>query len=310
MHTTVRVAWRRITLLSPALLLMLGLTGPAWGAEGAIEFKVTEPPADWKLAPFYKKHVSAGGLPVVSSEKVSDYALFEAAYLIDMMLGERPDIRQALIENKVRFSVMAVDELTTQIPEHSDLTPGKYWDRRARGLGATRVRPSVSCGEENLLRYPGDPYGTESILVHEFSHAIHHMGLNAVDKTFEDRLKKAYQDAMDQGLWQGKYAATNRAEYWAEGVQSYFDTNRPPDHDHNHVDTREELEEYDPELAGLIDEVFRKSKWRYVVPAKRTEKGHLAGYDPATAPRFAWPPELVKWYDNYQADKKQNGKKD
>src|SRR5205823_2033821 len=65
--------------------------------------KVTPPPADWKLAPFYKKHVSAGGLPVVGSEKVSDFALREAAYLIGQMLAERPDLLQALIKNKVRF---------------------------------------------------------------------------------------------------------------------------------------------------------------------------------------------------------------
>jgi len=28
-------------------------------------------------------------------------------------------------------------------------------------------------------------------------------------------------------------------EYWAEAVQSWFDTNREPDHDHNHVNTRD-----------------------------------------------------------------------
>ena len=31
------------------------------------------------------------------------------------------------------------------------------------------------------------------------------------------------------------YAAKNRAEYWAEGVQCWYDTNRTMDHDHNHI---------------------------------------------------------------------------
>jgi len=43
------------------------------------------------LGPFYTKYVSAHGLPVVGSAKVSDFALREAAYLVDQMLGHRPD---------------------------------------------------------------------------------------------------------------------------------------------------------------------------------------------------------------------------
>jgi|GEM_PF-454647 len=260
--------------------------------------------AAFGLDPFYKKYVDAGGLPVVASEKVSDYALLEAAYLIGRMLQNRDDILKALAENKTRFVVMAHDEWTTMIPEHSDLEPAKFWDKRARGLGATPARPAVSCGEENLLGYPGDPYEKENILIHEFAHAIHHMGLSSVDDEFDGRLEKLYRKAMAKGLWKDKYAANNRAEYWAEGVQSWFDTNRPPDHDHNHVDTRAELEEYDPELAALIADVFGEIDWRYSKPAARKEPAHLTGFDPAAAPRFVWPPELVEWYRQYEAEQK------
>ena len=37
------------------------------------------------------------------------------------------------------------------------------------------------------------------------------------------------------------YASKNRAEYWAEGFQCWYDTNRTMDHDHNHIKTREQL---------------------------------------------------------------------
>ena len=121
-----------------------------------------------------------------------------------------------------------------------------------RGLGATPHRPAVSCGEENLLRFPGDPYWQESLLIHEFAHAIHKMAVRELDPTFDRRLKETYQAAIKQGLWQGKYAGTNCDEYWAEGVQSWFDDNRPEDHDHNHVNTRKELIAYDPALAKLL----------------------------------------------------------
>jgi hypothetical protein len=282
--------------------VVIGLQGSPAPAQSATAEppRVGTPPADLvealHLSPFYRKYVGAGGFPVLGSESVSDFALLEAAYLVNHMLDGRDDIRQALIANKVRFAVMAYNELTTMVPEHSDLQPGRFWDRRARGLGPTTERPAVSCGEENLLGYRGDPYAAENILIHEFAHAIHLMGLNTVDSTFDRRLAETYKAAMAEGLWKGKYASGNAAEYWAEGVQSWFDTNRENDHDHNHVNTRAELKEYDPRLAALLAEIFGDKPWRYRRPADRpaAERTHLDGYDAGKAPRFAWPAELIE----------------
>ena len=278
-------------------------------AHAQISTAVIAPPKDeverLQLSPFYKQYLSAKGLPVVASAKVSPMALYEARYLIDKMLEGRDDIRQRLTKNKVRFAIMAVDEMTTAIPEHSDLTPAKYWDRRARGLGASKQRPAVSCGEENLLRLPGDPYWQESLLIHEFAHAIHKMAVCELDKEFDQRLQDAYRSAIKAGLWKGKYASTNPGEYWAEGVQSWFDDNRLPDHDHNHVNTRKELKEYDPTLAKLIEGIFGAGEWRYQKPKDRPikERLHLQGFEPNKAKRFQWPAGLEAWYREYMKKK-------
>lgn len=258
------------------------------------------------LSDFYKKYVNLRGFAIVSSQKVPDYALLEAAYIVNEMLSDRQDILDALIANKVRLAVMAYDELTTDIPEHSDLKPARFWDKRARGLGPTHRRPAVSCAEENMLCYPGDPYYKENILIHEFAHAIHQMGLGSVDKTFDERLRKAYDEAMGKGLWKGTYAGGNPSEYWAEGVQDFFNDNRENDSEHNYVNTRKELFEYDPQLAGLIEEVFGDKQWEYKKPMLREPQGrkHLAGYDPAKAPHFSWPEGLVEWYNKYEAEKR------
>src|SRR6516162_7282239 len=120
------------------------------------------------------------GFPIFSSEKVSDEALIEAADIVDHMLDGRDDVRRAMIENKVRLVVMAPTEMTTDLPEQRGMTPKDYWDRRARGLGG-RV---TSCGEENLLNLKGDRYRGENILIHEFAHAIHEIGLRRVDAKF------------------------------------------------------------------------------------------------------------------------------
>jgi cyclophilin family peptidyl-prolyl cis-trans isomerase len=243
-----------------------------------------------QLDSFYTKQTDLKGFPILSSARTTDFALREAAWIISRMLAARDDILAAMASNKVRLAVMAATEFTTDIPEHRTLRPQVYWDRRARGLGATRERPAVSCAEENLLEYPGDPYAAENILIHEFAHAIHELGLSAVDPTFDKRLRDAYHSATNRGLWKATYAAENPHEYWAEGTQSWFDDNRENDSLHNHVNTRAELKEYDPALAQLCAEIYGDGPWRYLRPSRRpsAERAHLIGYDRAQAPPFVW----------------------
>jgi hypothetical protein len=272
----------------------------------AAEPEVAAPPAELKLDSVYTKYISASGYPIVASDKVNNYALKEAAYLVDMMLAKRPDVREAMIDSGSRLIVMAHCELTTDIPEHSKLRPKDFWDARARGLGGSQTDPVCSCGEENLLAYDGDPYSTENILIHEFAHNIHLRGMVRVDPTFDDRVQKTYDDAMQAGLWKGKYASTNHHEYFAEAVQSWFDNNRENDHDHNHVNTRAELLEYDPALAALCKEVFGDTELKYSKPTTRL-KDHLAGYDPSKAPKFVWPERLTKAKDEIRAKAKRRG---
>lgn len=291
---------------------MLGIPAPFFQAviqKGEVpreKYRVQQPPAEMKLDSFYAKYVDASGYPVVSSKKVNDYALKEAAYLIDMMLAERPDVRKAMIESGSRMIVMAHNEFTTEIPEHSKLRPTEYWDARARGLGGSKTDAVCSCAEENVLAFEGDPYSTENILIHEFAHNIHLRGMVNVDNTFDDRLKQTYDRAMSAGLWEGKYASTNHAEYFAEGVQSWFNNNRQPDHDHNHVDTRQELREYDPGLAAICEEVFGATELIYTKPTTRLE-GHLAGYDPSKSPKFVWPERVKQSRAKIREDTKKRG---
>ena len=62
---------------------------------------------------------------------------------------------------------------------------------------------------------------------------------------------------MALGRWESTYAATDSAEYWAEGVQSWFNVNQQPQVGiHNEVDTRAELKIYDPALHSLISTIF------------------------------------------------------
>lgn len=285
------------------LTLPLALVALATKIQSPIPDEVRK---EFGLKEHYQQVLLIEGFPIVASEKVHPAALKEAEHTMRSMLKNRPDILRQLAKNKVRYSIMATSERTCDIPEHSDLEPPEFWNRRARGLGATRQRPSVSCGEENLLHNPGDPYNTESICVHEFAHAIHLMALDTLDPTFDERLKKTYQSAMARSLWTGKYAGSNRNEYWAEAVQSWFGTNREDDHDHNHVNNRKELVEYDPAVAKLCQEVFGDNDWVYVRAddPSRANEPHLKNLDRTKLTSFSWTKKEQAAYDAHNKKKK------
>ena len=259
------------------------------------------------LDPFYQQWVDVGGFPIVASKKVSPYALKEAAWIVWQMIEHRRNVLlRAMVQNKLRLVVIAHTEMLTQIPDHSNMHPNFYWDKRARGLGSTSDDPTVSCSEENMLNYPGDPYAGEHVQIHEFAHALHWIW-DTVTPGFDDRLRTEYDAAIRKGLWQGTYAGSNHHEYWAEGVQSWFNANWENTWVHNHVNTRSELKEYDPRLAVLLTEVFGDRNWRYTSVPARADQLHLQGFDPQDSPTFVWPPALLALHEELRGNPESTG---
>jgi hypothetical protein len=220
---------------------------------------------------FYTQQVDAGGLPVLASARVDALALQAAAQVVQGMLASRADLLAVLRAVGVRVAVIGRDELTTDLPEYADLQPRDHWNARTRGVGATRQRPVCSAAEENLLGLPGDRYRGESIMVHEFAHTVFDLAATRLDAALAARLRALYRQAMDAGLWQHTYAAANASEYWAEGVQSWFDANRyqrAANGVHGPVATRAALQAHDPALANFIAGVFGDTRWRWDRPGQ------------------------------------------
>ncbi len=125
-----------------------------------------DPSGPGGIPQFYTQRISANGFPIVASNHVSPYALREAAYLIDLMLAKRPDVREAMIKSGSRLCIIAHDEFTTDQPEFAwlaksprrefpDVTPRDYIDARAGGSAAARLIPSAPAAKRTCWRMRG-----------------------------------------------------------------------------------------------------------------------------------------------------------
>lgn len=226
--------------------------------------QVTGIPEGKNIPSFYQKYIETEGLYVTSSGKVSDEALLKACDIISLMLAKRPDVKAYMVKKGCHVMIIGKDEETCDLPEFAHICNCedsiKYWNWRARGFGgAPEDEFSSSCGEENLLALPQDKYVGENILIHEFAHLIHTVGIVGVEPDFNERLEALRQNAIRKGLWEKTYAVSNKEEYFAECVQSFFNCNRyaePANGVHNWVNRRTKLKAYDPDMYRLLQEYF------------------------------------------------------
>jgi len=264
---------RTKTILSLSLVLMALTSCKQTQQQDVVETEtldipeciVSTPPDSLHLDPFYKKYVDVNGIPLISSWRVPDSAFVAAhrtLYAMTKMLPEA--VLDSMVHRGTRVAIMARYEGTTDIPEHHYLIndTSLNWDVRARGLEGTLEIPLTSCAEENVLAYQIDKYHAEDILIHEFAHSIHLIGLTLAVPDFNSRLEQCFENAKAKGILANTYRETEVMEYFAEGVQDWFNVNAEMDHTdgkHNWCNTRAELLDFDPELYNLLAEYFPKT---------------------------------------------------
>ena len=258
------------TLLSASLALMMALPMQAQqlkeyagDAELRIpECKTTVPPKALHLDKFYKKFVDVNGIPIVTSWRVPDSCIVAAHHTLYAMTSMlKPEVLGAMKKHGTRVAIMARYEGETDIPEHhfmiNDTTVNM--DVRARGMEGTMEVPVTTCAEENILAYQIDKYHAEDILIHEFAHSIHLIGIYQVDPTINEKLDSLLAKAKARGIYANTYRLDNGMEYFAEAVQDWFNVNaevQRADGKHNWINTREELLAMDPDMYHLLAQYF------------------------------------------------------
>ena len=248
---------------------------------------VTAPPAKFKIDPYYTKFSWAREFTVVGRE-ASDAALLKANDTIRKMFAYRHDILKALIADSIKLVVLGRNEKLASLPECKN---GNGIDALARTLDYTPETKLLVVAEENIAGNPKNPHVGDNQVIRVFANALYQvtskrpvdpnwenrgravqqyeLRVKRLDVRFDAKLKEIYQKALDAGKWKGTAALHSPVEYWVKGVLAYFDAtgqDAVPAGAAHPIDSREALQQYDPDLYALVDETMAyrgHMDWRY-----------------------------------------------
>lgn len=204
------------------------------------------------------------GIVIKSSRDVSLEAHQTAKGILDALLGKIPQVAEELVRQHADFAIYGYGDDAYDVPEHRG--GAEILGRPVEGFGGTAGDPTTSISQKNVLRITDGVnqtrYLNECIVVHEFGHAIHLLGINNLaDQTLANDYKKVYQHAKDAGLWPNTYLIANYEEYFAtlttiwfnvmaESVSGTWDGVRGP------INTREEFKQYDPVGYDFFSRIY------------------------------------------------------
>ena len=249
----------------------------------AVKIVILDPPEK----EFFSKLVDFQGFPIKAHKDVSDEAMQAAFDKLSMMLQQQPQVISNIAAAGAELHIIGRNQVTTDLPEwrhdkgkalaeYNGLTR----DQRTRGMGGRLT----SCGEENLLKLPGDRYAGRDICAHEFTHCIYQYG---VQPEVRARIREQYDRSLAKGLWKKAYAATNPNEFFAEMTMWYFGT-----HGDLHMEGTKPangpdgLKQYDPDAFTLVDDFYSgRIQVTRVEPRPRRVQSADEENAPASVPR-------------------------
>ncbi len=184
------------------------------------------PPRSLEFDLFYQKYLETDGVVVVGPSEVSDEKMVQAREIITGVLSSRSDLLDTLAANEARIEYFG------------------YW--REAGSEPDEWVAHVSVNDPNC----GD-------FLQEIAHLIRQtLEEQPNGGEFGSRLESVYEAAQEAGLWRGKLASVNSANYWAETVRYWFWETLPP----SLSASRPKLADYDPQAARLIEDVFGEAR--------------------------------------------------
>jgi hypothetical protein len=133
------------------------------------------------------------------------------------------------------------------LAETGGYTEKRLWDD-VRGISRYRL---LVVAQEGFISKPKGAWNT---FYHEFGHFVQQSLLYPHELA---KLNQLYSTAKDKNLYLDDYAAQNKAEYFAQGVEAYLSESKGADTWKYSRHTKEELETKDPDLAAFIKSLMQ-----------------------------------------------------
>jgi hypothetical protein len=247
---------------------------------------------------FYAKHCAVFGIDVLASRRVPDMAMEVAGRMLQGVLEDDPDLRDALHDRYFRVVLVAASagEELRDVPELGGISSR---ENAAAGIGPDPAFPAATIRDSAILCRPPEQDALATppgdTLLHELGHALLSMGLVETTPDFRDRLDEAFSAARADGRWEirvlpaadllfgplpsDNYLMSNAEEYWATGVSAWLGfkpipiayaltDDDPPRLQLQVIYGRDSITDVDPALAELLTEVLGPSpELRHHCPA-------------------------------------------
>ncbi len=209
----------------------------------------------------YTKYITGAGVIIVGGSDVPDGAMLQARESVVYMTSARPEYREILQRNQARISLFGPSGNSSVLPEYPDSNePGGF------AMGTTDVSMTANSG---WLCYPGNPDRGGDPVIHEMVHTINHIVFEDINEVyFYERIYHLALSAIEKGIFlpfqqnlpEGEQQDMSHrvGEYWAMTVEGYIMDREGFKSSH---DTREWVEENDPELFELITRYFPTETW-------------------------------------------------
>jgi hypothetical protein len=212
--------------------------------------------------------------------------MLEADRIVRNMFRYRHDILKAIIDANVQLAIITPGRSPKEIPHVKRIR--RKWFVKEQTLPAKKDPPfRFATPESNLLESASNPAPGQNLLIRDMALLTYYItglretdpeydkrrhvqqyekGLERIDSRFDEKVSKLYRKAKKQSLWSGTPAVKNRFNYFAEAVQSFFNANRIVISANHHINTREQLQAYDPDIALLVADIFKHPErvdWRH-----------------------------------------------
>ncbi|MEW6729995.1 MAG: tetratricopeptide repeat protein [Acidobacteriota bacterium] len=175
-------------------------------------------------------------------------------HVIEQAVAPLANYIKELKRKGAKHHLLAIDKKSSEVFGYESLENRMTFD----GRYYASVR-----GFAGLVTVSGVEYldaamrGGFNTIAHEFAHQVHTL---ALPSDISERIKRLYQRALKDGRVLDYYAASNEWEYFAQGYEAYVSNFKRPNAGLTARHTREELQQQDPDLFSLFEELAGKNR--------------------------------------------------